>query len=319
MRKIYQYSALTLLAALASISSCKDEDRVIVPEWESGVHGLGKFATTTADVNFIKGDPTVDLTIDLLWNSIDHKNEVTKIDLYIAFNEGYTDPSGNPKTAKHGGDQGKLYTSMEGSAVPADKTVTTFTITQDDVYALYKDATYDYKEDGNQVPVWDNPDRPDRNTDDFKFVDGDAFQLKWVFTTADGRVFDKWGVSVCTEFPGANCSVNWAAVCSQTINNPAGDWTINMVDSYGDGWNGAAIKVVVDGVGTDYTLDDGADGVEVVTVPDGTETLTFEFISGDYDSEVSYSIVSEKGNTIAKAGPSPAAGVITLNLCKENE
>ena len=86
MRKIYQYSALTLLAALASISSCKDEDRVIVPEWESGVHGLGKFATTTADVNFIKGDPSVDLTIDLLWNSIDHKNEVTRIDLYIAFN-----------------------------------------------------------------------------------------------------------------------------------------------------------------------------------------------------------------------------------------
>ncbi|HTF17945.1 MAG TPA: hypothetical protein VK658_07725 [Chryseolinea sp.] len=317
MRKIYQYSALTLFAAIASVSSCKDEDRVIVPEWESGVHGLGEFNANTDDVNFIKGDPSIDLTIDLLWNSIDHQNEVTKIDLYLAFNEAYTDQDGNPKTAKHGGDQGVLYKTYEGSNIPADKAPTTFTISQDDVFALYDGDSFNYYGTG-ELPIWGGGSiRDDRDTEAFKFVDGDAFQLKWVFTTADGRVFDKWGVSVCTEFPGANCSVNWAAVCAQDIKEPAGDWTINMTDLYGDGWNGAAVKVIVDGVATDYTLDDGDSGVTVVTVPDGTEILTFEFVSGDWDSEVVFNIKSPKGNTIADEGPSPGEGVLTLNLCSE--
>ena len=318
MEKIYKYFILTICVVLIGITSCKDDDLVIVPEWESGVHGLGEFNAESDDVNFIKGDPSVELTFDLLWNSIDRKNTVTKIDIYVLFNEAYVDLDGNPKTAKHGGDTGELLMTLEGSNIPADKTPTTFTVTQDDVYALYAGKTYDYFETG-ELPVWgDGAIRADRNTDNFKFVDGDAFQLKWVFTTADGRVFDTWGVSVCTEFPGANCSVNWAAVCSQVVAEPAGDWTIKMTDLYGDGWNGAAVKVVIDGVATDYTLDDGDSGVEVITVPDGTSTLTFEFVSGDWDSEVVFDITSPRGNVISSEGPSPAAGVLTLNLCIDN-
>jgi hypothetical protein len=318
MEKLYKYLVVTLCVVIAGVSSCKDDDLVIVPEWESAVHGLGEFNAESDDINFIKGDPSVDLTFDLLWNSIDKKNTVTKIDIYVLFNEAYTDQDGNPKTAKHGGDQGELLMTLEGSNIPADKTPTTFTITQADVFEVYKDKTFDYFGTG-AVPVWgDGSIRDDRNTDNFKFVDGDAFQLKWVFTTDDGRVFDFWGISVCTEFPGANCSVNWAAVCSQVIAEPAGEWTINMVDTYGDGWNGASLKVLIDGVATEYTIDDGSSGVAVVDVPDGTSTLTFEFVSGDFDSEVEFTIVSPRGNEVSKEGPSPGAGVLTLDLCVDN-
>lgn len=316
--KTLKLFTLTLIALLGVVTACKDEDLVIVPEWESAVHGFGEFSATTEDVNFIKGEPDVDLTVDLLWNSIDNKNNVTKIELFILFNESYIDQDGNPKTAKHGGDEGELFMTMEGGNVPANKAKTTFTISQDDVYALYSDATFDYFGTGD-LPVWGASSiRSDRNTGDFKFVDGDAFQLRWAFTTQDGRVFNAWGISVCTEFPGANCSVNWAAVCSQVINDPVGNWTIQLNDSYGDGWNGAAIRAVVNGVGTNYTLADGAAGVQVVTVPPGTQTLTFEFVSGDWDSEVTYTITSPRGNVIAKGGPSPAVGVLTLNLCVDN-
>lgn len=311
--------ALTIFT-LGFFVSCKDDSLVIVPEWESAVHGLGSFSATTDDVNFIKGDPSVELSFDLLWNSIDQKNTVTKIDLFVVFNEAYTDQDGNPKTAKHGGDQGKLLMSISGANVPADKVKTSFTLSQDDVYALYDGATFDYFGTGTALPVWGAGSiRDDRDEGDFKFVDGDSFQLRWAFTTSDGRVFSAWGISVCTEFPGANCSVNWLAVCSQIINEPAGDWTIAMNDSYGDGWNGAAIRVVVDGTPTDYTLANGSAGVTVVSVPPGTSTLTFEFVSGDWDSEVTFTITSEKGNVIAKGGPSPAEGVLTLDLCVENE
>ncbi|HRJ28816.1 MAG TPA: hypothetical protein PLV21_08565 [Cyclobacteriaceae bacterium] len=301
------------------LMSCKDDSLQIVPEWESAVHGLGSFSATTDDVNFIKGDPSVELTFDLLWNSIDKKNTVTKIELYVVFNEAYIDQDGNPKTAKHGGDQGKLLMTMQGGNVPADKVKTTFSISQNDVYALYQANTFNYFGTG-QLPVWGAGSiRDDRDTGDFKFVDGDSFQLRWAFTTADGRVFKAWGISVCTEFPGANCSVNWQAVCSQTINEPAGNWTIAMNDSYGDGWNGAAIRVTIDGVSTDYTLNDGSAGVSVVTVPPTATSLTFAFVSGDWDSEVTFTITSAKGNVIAKGGPSPPVGILTLDLCKENE
>lgn len=319
MKKAYKHLLSTLCLALAVVTSCKDDDLEIIPEWETAVHGLGEFNAETDDVNFIKGDPSVDLTIDLLWNSIDKKNTVTRIDLYILFNETYIDQDGNPKVASHGGSQGKLFKTLEGSSLPADKTPTTFGITQDDVYALYSTQTYDYY-GGGALPVWGTGSiREDRDTENFKFVDGDAFQLKWIFTTEDGRVFDFWGVSVCTEFPGANCAVNWAAVCSQVIKAPVGDWTIKMVDSYGDGWNGAGITAVVDGVSTTYTLNDGAEGTTIVSVPEGTETLTWAFVSGDWDSEVSYEIISPRGNVIAKAGPSPTPGTLTLNLCIDNE
>ncbi len=298
------------------IPACKDEDLVILPEWETAVHGFTAFSSGSA-TNFLNGDPSVELSFDLLWNSIDSKNTVEKIEVFALFNEAYIDQDGNPKTAKHGGDEGILLRTIEGGDVPANRETTTFTISQDELYALYSSATFDYYGTG-ELPVWGTGSiNADRNTSDYKFVPGDAFQIRWEFTTADGRVFNSWGVSVCTEFPGANCSVNWSVVCSTVIADPPGDYIIQMNDSYGDGWNGAAIKVIVDGVGTDYTLDDGAAATTTVTVPAGTETLTFEFVSGDWDSEVTYTITSPKGNIIASGGPSPAVGEITLDLCLE--
>jgi hypothetical protein len=309
---------LTTIFTFGFLMSCKDDSLEGIPDWETGVNGLGEFSETSEDVNFIKGDPSVDLTVDLLWNSIDKKNTVVKMELYILFNEAFLDENDNPKTAKHGGDEGVLFMTLEGDDVPANKEVISFTISQDDVYALYEGATYDYGT--GELPVWGvGSIRADRNTADFKFVDGDTFQLIWKFTTADGRVFDNWGISVCTELPGSSCSVNWGTACSQIIAEPVGTWTINFKDSYGDGWNGAAIRVTTNTGFTDYTLANGSSGSTDVVIPPGTTSLTFAYVSGDWDSEASFTIVSEKGNTIAKGGPSQAEGILSLNLCKENE
>ncbi len=316
MKKIYRIILASITLVGISVVSCKDEDRVIVPDWETGVHGRTVLAAGSP-TNFIKGEPTVGLEFDMYWNSIDSKNTVTKIDIYALFNEAYVDQDGNPKIAKHGGDKGKLIATLEGSEVPANREITSFSVDQADLFAAYTGASFDYFGTG-ALPVWGvGSIKADRNTTDKMFIDGDAFQIRWAFTTEDGRVFDKWGISVCTEFPGANCAVNWIVQCSPVILDPPGDYTIIMNDSYGDGWNGAAIKVVVDGVGTDYTLAAGSSGQTVVTVPPGTTTLTFEFVSGDWDSEVTFQIKSPKGNVIAKGGPSPGEGELTLDLCKE--
>ena len=66
-----------------------------------------------------------------------------------------------------------------------------------------------------------------------------------------------------------------------------GKYTMNMVDSYGDSWNGAKLVVVVDGVTSEYTLADGASGSFTHTITSGS-TMSFSFASGDYDEEVTY-------------------------------
>tara|TARA_R110002050_G_scaffold18755_7_gene54446 strand:+ start:5519 stop:6460 length:942 start_codon:yes stop_codon:yes gene_type:complete len=313
MKKINKYF-LGLLSITMILQGCKDEDLITLPVWESAVHGYTVVSSASAP-DFKNGDPSVEIDFDLLWKSIDGEATVTQIDLYILFNEAYVDLDGNPKTASHGGSEGELLMSLTGADVPAGNVVTSFTVSQDDVYNLYSTATFDYGT--GSVAVFANPDKPDRDTTNKKFIPGDSFSVKWIFTTEDGRVFDSWSPSVCTEFPEANCQVNWSVVCAEEISNPNGDYTLTLADSYGDGWNGAAITVLIDGVGTDYTLADGATGVEVVSVPPGTTTLTFEFVSGDWDSEASFTIKSPSGNVIANIAAPPTVGPVKLDLCLE--
>lgn len=114
---------------------------------------------------------------------------------------------------------------------------------------------------------------------------------------------------------GTQLNYSMFRICALTPDNIVGDWTINMVDSYGDGWNGASITVLIDGVGTDYTIA-GASGSATITVPAGSQTLSFEFNSGDWDSEVTFEILGPNGALIGAGGPSPAVGEIILDACK---
>ncbi|MEQ8574111.1 MAG: hypothetical protein RIB63_08620, partial [Fulvivirga sp.] len=177
-------------------------------------------------------------------------------------------------------------------------------------------------DDGNDaaVDVFTYAGKPNRNAGAGRvFIDGDSFILTWSLTGADGRVFEGWSPSVCTEVPGSNCQISWIVECGQVIADPSQTYTLALQDSYGDGWNGGALAVIVDGVATEYTIDDGSSEVYPVVVPDGATSVQFEYISGDWDSEVTFSVTTEKGNVIAKYGPSPPVGILTLDLCKENE
>jgi len=315
MKRTYKY--LFALVALSLITfSCEDEElkEKNFPGWETGVNGFSQFQDGSAE-NFLRGDVSVDLDFSFRWISIDQSNTVNKIEFYVTFTESYTNPDGDPAVADHGTEL-----IMTVDSPPSNRDDLNFSVAQGDLYPIYQDATYDYDEDDGtaETPVFNNPDKPLRDTSTQPFIDGDSFTLSWILYTEDGRIFDSWSPSVCTELPGSNCQMAWIVECGQVIDDPAQDYTIVMNDSYGDGWNDAAIRVIVDGVATDYTLDAGSSGTTVVTVPGGTSTLSFEFVSGDWDSEVTFTITSEKGNEIASGGPSPAEGAITLDLCQEN-
>src|SRR5688572_16148432 len=121
MRHIKTY-ILILAGFLASVTSCKEEGMASeVPTWETAVHGYGVFAPNSPQ-NFVFQNPAIDIDFNLQWVSIDSKNSVTKIEVFVLFNEPFTDPDDNLVTAKHGGDDGKLYATYEGSEIPANRT-----------------------------------------------------------------------------------------------------------------------------------------------------------------------------------------------------
>ncbi|PIF00020.1 MAG: hypothetical protein CR994_08525 [Maribacter sp.] len=142
---------------------------------------------------------------------------------------------------------------------------------------------------------------------------GDVFLLRLALNTTDGQVFTSTNVGTKIQTSSAFRSPfrYSAAVACPPPANLAGDWIIDMQDSYGDGWNGASITVSAAGVATDYTIEGGSEGHFVVTAPVG-ELFTFTFNSGAYDSEVTYQITDPEGKVQADHGPTPTAGPITL-------
>jgi hypothetical protein len=215
MKKI---NKIVLLCSVLLITffSCKDDSLVVIPEWGTGVNTYATLQTG-ASSSFISGNATVPVAVNFRWISIDGANTVNKVEFFLLFNESYVDADGNPKTVRHGGSAGKLFKTIEGGDVPANRADVGVTITQADVYALYKDNTYDYC--GTTVPVFNNPIKPGR-TPSAPFLAGDSFSLKWIVYTEDGRKFDSWSPSVCNEFPGSNCVYSWAVVCDSDLAGP---------------------------------------------------------------------------------------------------
>jgi hypothetical protein len=212
---------LALAVFLAVISSCRDEDLNPVPDYETSVHAWGRF-NSNSPRNFVFADPSKEITIDFQWNSIDGLNKVTKIEFFYFFDEAYTDAENNQRLARHAGrfldanGGGKLFKTLQGADIPANRTDISFTVKQDDIYQLFKDATFKY--DGvNAVPVFNNPAKPDRSPSS-PFVKGDAFEVSWILYTEDGRKFDFWSRSICSEeFTRSSCTVKWGVVCASAL------------------------------------------------------------------------------------------------------
>lgn len=95
------------------------------------------------------------------------------------------------------------------------------------------------------------------------------------------------------------------------------EYSIEMVDSYGDGWNGAAIEVYA---GTTLmetaTISSGTDATVLVALPLGE--CSFNWVTGSYDSECSFVIYDPFQVPVFIANAAPAAGnFLTIqNTCE---
>ena len=80
-------------------------------------------------------------------------------------------------------------------------------------------------------------------------------------------------------------------------------FTLNMIDSWGDGWNGNAITILADGVPVlvGATFTSGSNATETFTAAEGS-TLTATWTPGGFQNEVSFEIVDGSG-AIVSTGP----------------
>lgn len=85
-------------------------------------------------------------------------------------------------------------------------------------------------------------------------------------------------------------------------------WTLQMNDSFGDGWNGASITVNNNGVTTNHSCQ-GLQTTATFNVLAGT-TITLNYAPGSWESEVSYTWTDDQGNVVHQAGPNPPTGQV---------
>jgi len=147
--------------------------------------------------------------------------------------------------------------------------------------------------------------------------DSDQFVIRVEVELEDGRIFSNDGtnspsldagffISPFRYFP--------TIVCPIVV---TGDITIEFEDTFGDGWNGAAIVVTNDGEAESFTLDAGSAGSVTVLLPTGVQKQSIAFSGGSFDNEVGYVITRvSDGRVLASFSPStdgPPDGPITLD------
>ncbi|MEM8927855.1 MAG: hypothetical protein AAGC45_06610 [Bacteroidota bacterium] len=174
-------------------------------------------------------------------------------------------------------------------------------------------------------------------------VDGsDEFTVRFELVLSDGRRYsaaDNSGTLTGSYF-SSPFLYSATVVCPPTAPTP-GVWTINMTDSFGDGWQtddpngGSGITVTLDdgtvlevGLcspygaaagtflgGDDCTPNDGSTGTGTITIPEGTESADW-FFPGDEYGEIGFEIITPNDNVVG-GYTGVEAGPIAIDFCKD--
>jgi hypothetical protein len=246
MKFFHLKKGLLALVALVMLTRCTNEDLSPIPTPETGVHGYAKYTQGSAQDFIYTGNNG--LSFDFQWISLDKLNTVTKIEFFVTFNDRFlSTDDGTYRTARIGGTLGRKFKTIDGGSVPANRTNINVTLTQEELYQLYADATYAYDSTGVQSPVFnDDTDNNALRIDGARFVPGDNFKIRWELTTADGRLFKQWSDGICAEYEtyhdpagvnpnngGFNCTIDFAVKCESNIGGVLDYVQTNMIQGGG--------------------------------------------------------------------------------------
>ena len=164
---------------------------------------------------------------------------------------------------------------------------------------------------------------------------GDKFALNMTVNLTDGRSYGPGDANGNVGAVGGWYSSPYAFTSSVVCILPPtpGTWTIEMFDSYGDGWQtnvtsgGPGLQLITKegvvlgevglcGGGTYDCVDDPSEGVATIEVPAGTGLADWYF-PGDVYGEISFTITSPSGNIVGSYGTGTPAGNLPVNYCNE--
>lgn len=152
---------------------------------------------------------------------------------------------------------------------------------------------------------------------DTQYNGGDAITVRLELVLTDGRTFSSDDATGSLQGSYFSSPYAYNAIIKCIPASPkAGTYVVDMRDSYGDGWNGGAIIVTIDGTTLDpITITSGSGGSDSFVVPAGASVLSVQYSSGDWDSEVTFTI-TRNDETIFTDGPNPAVGTdMIFSIC----
>lgn len=209
MKRTFRIShAMLMVLPLLLLCACEKETQG--PTWGEVVFGRAKVAVG-GGAKFYYGD-TSPILIEFVWKA-ETPITLQKVEFYLEFNETYINRQGELRVARHGGDRGVLFKTLEHSELPRKDEVITLIVFQQDVFNLFKNYTYDYEGDQRQTPVFTNSDKPERN-EEHPFLVGDEFKLTWSLIAEDDLVINEWPSVICNNNSDANCALDWKVSCA---------------------------------------------------------------------------------------------------------
>ena len=79
-------------------------------------------------------------------------------------------------------------------------------------------------------------------------------------------------------------------------------YTLDLVDSFGDSWNGNNLLLTVNGVTTTYTVSTGSSAIFTVNIPHGASVTSQFQASGNWTNECEYQIIDPNGAVVVQQG-----------------
>jgi subtilisin-like proprotein convertase family protein len=110
-----------------------------------------------------------------------------------------------------------------------------------------------------------------------------------------------------------NCGNGMGAMdlsVSSSGSTPCCTYTLDMQDSFGDGWDGASLTVTINGsTFGNFTIAAGNTSVESIPVCDG-DLVALTYNAGNFENEHSYTLTDGSGTVVFSATGPPATGLV---------
>lgn len=150
------------------------------------------------------------------------------------------------------------------------------------------------------------------------FTGGDRFMIRLALNLTDGRTitFTDVASNVASSSFFRSPYRYFANIACIPLAPVPGLYRFELVDDYGDGWDGAFMTVTIDGVPTVITATGSGTTFEFTIAP-GTTSFDIVYTPGSFESEHIFTILLD-GDVVARAGlpgPPPTPGQVVLSIC----